>query len=92
MSETIDLEQKTLAYTPMEDLEALIALGWGDVPQTQIPPDVLTKRRRRTKRYIPPIQHAEDWVMANSEPVLSPFELGLVNINANRLVDYPLDA
>ncbi len=65
-------------YTSMEDLDTLISLGWGDVPQELIPPDVLKTRRRRTgPRYFGSIQHAEVWVMENSEPVPSPRQLNL---------------
>ncbi len=35
--------------TPMHELDALIAGGWGNVPQTRIPPDWRTRKPKRSE-------------------------------------------
>jgi hypothetical protein len=36
---------RMVALTPISDLDLAIRNGWGDIPQTQLPPDWRTRRR-----------------------------------------------
>lgn len=44
-------DETRIPLTPLADLDLAVSLGWGDVPQDQLPPDWRTRKNPRARTF-----------------------------------------